>query len=101
MNISALQDRCFTILTLNRAQPTKREREKERSRHLIQEHLQTIYHLENWRLKDFIFFPGTGTNFTDPWSGREGQLMEKKLRGTNTLRFTQAGLNPLSCGARG
>lgn len=100
MNISALQYRCFTVLTLNRVQPTKREREEERSRRVIQEHSQPIYHLDNRRLKDFLSFPGMGTNFTDPRTGRQGELLEKKLRGNNRSRLIWAGLKPLSLGAQ-
>lgn len=100
MNISALQYRCFTVLTLNRVQPTKREGEEERSRRVIQEHSQPIYHLDNRRLKDFISCPGMGTNFTDPRTRRQGELLEKKLRGNNRSRLARAGLKLLRFGAR-
>lgn len=96
MNISALQYRCFTVLTV---QPTKREREEERSRRAIQEHSQPIYHLDNRRLKDFNSFPGMGTNFTDPRTGRQGELLEKKLRGNNRSWLARTGLEPLSFSA--
>lgn len=99
MNISALQYRCFTVLTLNRVQPTKREREEEPSRRVIQEHSQPIYHLDNRRLKDFLSFPGMGTNFTDPWTRSQGELLEKKLRGYRS-QLARASLKPLNFGAR-